>query len=177
MRSSERLTFPVTTLWVVGTLTAAAPVTGCRCDAPPAVQDAGVFVPPPAPPVVRDAGPDVPDASDAGGPGVRRAKKSAPPASGGGGGFKVEGTLAKAEAEKVVRGGQAKLRACNPDHKGKVTFRLIVDPRGRVTLGEIVTSTLGGDDVEMCMIRSTRDLKFPASAGESKIDFGMTFGK
>src|SRR5688500_1387362 len=94
----------VATLWVTVTVmsTVTAGVSGCRCDAPPAVQDAGVFVPPPPPPVVRDAGPDVPDASDAGGSGVRRAKKSAPPAGGGGGGFKVEGTLAKADAEKVV---------------------------------------------------------------------------
>jgi hypothetical protein len=153
---------------------------GCRCDAPPAVPDVGVPLPPPpaAPPEVRDAAVDAPDASDAGGTGVRRPKKAAAaPAEGGGGGFRVEGTLAKVDAEKVVRAGYAKLRACNPDHKGKVTFRLTVDARGRVTLGEVVTSTLGGDDVEMCMIRTTRDLKFPASGGESKVDFGMSFGK
>jgi hypothetical protein len=155
-----------------------AGVAGCRCDAPPAVPEVGMPPPPPpSPPELRDAGPDVPDASDAG-TGVRRAKKPAPPAGGdGGGGFKVEGTLAKVDAEKVVRAGYSKLRACNPEHKGKVTFRLTVDPRGRVTLGEVVHSTLGGDDVEMCMIRTTRDLKFPASPGESKIDFGMNFAK
>ncbi len=125
-----------------------------------------------------DAGPDVPDASDAGGPPVHHAKKPAPaPAPTGGGGFKVEGTLAKVDAEKVVRAGYSKLRACSPGAKGKASFRLTVDPRGRVTLGEVVHSTLSGDDTEMCMIRTTRDLKFPASSGESKIDFGLTFGK
>jgi hypothetical protein len=149
---------------------------GCRCDTPPSVPDVGVPAPPPPPPEVRDAGADVPDASD--GPPVRHTKRPAPaPAPSGGGGFKVEGTLAKADAEKVVRAGYSKLRACSPGAKGKATFRLTVDPRGRVTLGEVVHSTLAGDDTEMCMIRTTRDLKFPASGGESKIDFGMTFGK
>ena len=148
---------------------------GCRCDAPPAAPDVGVPPPPPPPPEIRDAGPDVPDASDAGGPPVRHVKRSATPPSGGG--FKVEGTLAKADAEKVVRANFPKLRACNPDHPGQATFRLTVDARGRVTLGEVVKSTIAADDVEMCMIRTTRDLKFPASAGESKIDFGMSFGK
>jgi hypothetical protein len=166
--------------WVLAAAISTAGVAGCRCDSPPAVPEAGRPPPlpqPPPPPEVRDAGPDVPDASDAG-TGPRRANKPAPPAgAGGGGGFKVEGTLVKADAEKVVRAGYSKLRACNPEHTGKVTFRLTVDPRGRVTLGEVVHSTLGGDDVEMCMIRTTRDLKFPASAGESKIDFGMNFAK
>ena len=49
-----------------------------------------------------------------------------------------------------------------------MTFRLTVDARGRVTLGEVVTSTLGGDDAEMCMIRATRDFKFPA--GGRRVD-------
>jgi hypothetical protein len=104
-------------------------------------------------------------------------KPAAAPAGGGSGGFKVEGSLPRADAEKIVHGGFGKLRACSPDAKGRVTFRLTVDARGRVTLGEVVTSTLGADDAEMCMIRATRDFKFPAGAAESTVTFSMNFGR
>jgi hypothetical protein len=162
---------------------------GClRCNEP-AVPDAGLPVAPPPPPpapAVRDAGPDVPDASDAGpGPVHHAAKRPAPaPAPSGGGAFKVEGSLARADAEKTVHAGQAKMRACyeaahaqDAALKGRVVFRLTVDDRGRVTLGEVVTSTLGGDDAEMCMIRATRDFKFPAGGGPSTVSFQMNFGR
>jgi len=165
---------------VPGALAAA----GCRCNEPMAVPDAAVALapPPPPPPVVRDAGPDVPDASDAGPP-VHHARRAAPPSAPSGGALRVEGTLPKPDAERVVHAGQAKMRACyDTAHaedaalKGRVDFRLTVDDRGRVTLGEVVTSTLGGDDAEMCMIRATRDFKFPAGS-PSIITFPMTFGR
>jgi hypothetical protein len=157
---------------------------GCRCNEPMAVPDAAVAAPAPPPPsVVRDAGPDVPDASD-GGPPAHHAKRAAPAPAPSGGAFRVEGSLGKADAEKVIQAGQAKMRACydkaraeDADLKGRVSFRLTVDDRGRVSLGEVVTSTLGGDDAEMCMIRATRDFKFPAAGGPSFITFSMNFGR
>src|SRR6476620_2711395 len=137
---------------------------GCaRCNAPKVPEASAPPAPPPPPPVIKDAGPDVTDArsdaSDAAPAGpARPAKKAGPaPTGAGAGGIKVEGSLPKPDAEKIVRAGFAKLRACSPDAKGRVTFRLTIDGRGRVTLGEVVTSTLGGDDAEMCMIRATRD--------------------
>jgi hypothetical protein len=90
-------------------------------------------------------------------------------------GFRVEGSLPRAAAEKVVRAGLPKLRACNHGLAGRVVFRLTVDARGRVTLGEVVTSTLGGGDPEMCMVRAARDLKFPPAPGESTVSFQTTF--
>ena len=84
----------------------------------------------------------------------------------------------------MVRAGAAKLRACyerersrNPSLHGRVTFRLTVDDRGHVPLGEVVTSTLGGGDPEMCMVQAARDLRFPAGSGDSTVSFQMTFGK
>jgi hypothetical protein len=158
---------------------------GCaRCNAPEVPEASAPPAPPPPPPLIKDAGPDVTDArsdaSDAApaGPARHAAKKPVPaPTGGGAGGIKVEGSLQKPDAEKIVRAGFAKLRACSPDAKGRVTFRLTIDARGRVTLGEVVTSTLGGDDAEMCMIRATRDFKFPAAAGESTVTFPMNFGR
>ena len=87
---------------------------------------------------------------------------------------------------KVVKQNSGGLRACyekaragNPGLHGKVSFRLTVDQRGRVSLGEVVTSTLGGGDPEMCMVQSLRNVKFPPPAGgaESTVTFQMKFGK
>jgi hypothetical protein len=159
--------------------------------APPSAPEAPSAMPAPAP--VRDAAADArdggrdgaADASDAGAPrGHGGAKRPAAGGGGGGGGVKVEGNLSKPAAEKVVRAGAGALRACyeaehakNPALKGKVTFRLAVDDRGRVSLGEVVTSTLGGGDPEMCMVRAARDFRFPGGAGESTVSFQMSFGR
>ena len=173
----------------VRTLLAALVLAACSKAESPAPPPPAPPPPPPAP-VVRDAGPDATDAAvDAppdggGGPVKRPAKKAAAPANGGGsGGFKVEGKLPKGDVEKVVRAGMMpKLRACytaarakQADLKGRVVFKLTIDDRGRVTLGEVVTSTLGGGDPEMCMVQATRDFKFPKGEGESTVSFQMTF--
>jgi hypothetical protein len=160
-----------------------------RPPAPAAPRDAAPDRPPPvAPVVVRDAAAEVGDAAhDAAGPAKphhagHRPGSDSERASGG---LKIDGHLAKADAEKTLAGGKAKLRACyereqakNPALHGKVSFRLTVDDRGRVSLGEVVTSSLGGGDPEMCMIEALRDLKFapPAGGGESTLSFQMAFG-
>jgi hypothetical protein len=143
----------------------------------------------PAAPVVHDAGTDASDAAvdaqpDAGGPIKHAAKKkpAAPAASNASGGLKVDGKLSKADVEKVVRAGMLKLRGCyaaakatKPDLKGRVLFKLTIDHRGGVTLGEVVNSTLGGGDPEMCMVQATRDFRFPRTDGESTVGFQMAF--
>src|SRR5678815_1042672 len=145
-------------------------------------------VPAPAPVVVRDAAADVVDAardaSDAGDArGHGGAKKSAGgPAGGGSGGIKVEGSLSRADGEKVVRGAQGKLRACfeaaKTGGKGRVSFKLTVNDRGHVTLTQIPTSTLpGGSEVETCMVHVLRDLLFARAGGESTISFQMSFAR
>jgi hypothetical protein len=143
---------------------------------------------PPAAPAPRDAAPDVTDAApDLAGQHAARSGGHRPPAEprAAAAGFKIEGNISKAEAERTLAVGKAKLRGCydkehaaNPALHGKVSFRLTVDDRGRVSLGEVVTSTLGGGDPEMCMIEALRDLKFPppAGGGESKLSFQMAFG-
>jgi len=145
--------------------------------------------PPPAPapaPIVRDAGPDVVDAaSDARDARPAGKKGVGTPAGGGGGGFKVEGSLSRADGEKVVRGAQGKLRACfetahpaGSGRKGRVSFKLTVNDLGHVTVTEIPTSTLpGGSDVESCMVHVLRDLRFPRGSGDSSLSFQMSFGR
>jgi hypothetical protein len=157
----------------------------------PAAPDASAPAPPPPAPAVdagpdmRDAAADSADAADARGPGRKHAGK---PASGGGGGghagLEVSGSLPKAEAAKVVHAKAGALRACydearakNPGLRGRVSFRLTVDGRGRVTLGEVVSSTLEATGIEMCMGQATRTFKFPASpgGGESIVTFQMNY--
>jgi hypothetical protein len=135
-------------------------------------------------PIVKDAAPDVADAaSDASD--ARRHGGKATGAPAGGGGLKVEGSLSRADADKVVRGAAGKLRGCfeeanakGPGRKGKVSFKMTVDDRGHVTFAEIPVSTLpGGSDVETCMVRALRDLRFPRAGGESSVSFQMSFGR
>ncbi|HZL17200.1 MAG TPA: AgmX/PglI C-terminal domain-containing protein [Polyangia bacterium] len=164
------------------------------CSRPPAPAERDAApdrpAPPAAPVVVRDAaaevGDAVPEASGPTRPHHARHRPSTDGARGASGGFKIDGNLAKADAEKTLAAGKAKLRGCyeqehakNPALHGKVSFRLTVDDRGRVSLGEVVTSSLGGGDPEMCMIEALRDLKFapPAGGGESKLSFQMAFGR
>jgi hypothetical protein len=177
---------PAATRFFVVTLLLAA------CSRAPGVPERGAAPdrpPPPAAPAPRDAAPEVTDAApDLAGPHASRSGGHRPPAEprAAAGGFKFEGNLSKPEAEKILAIGKAKLRGCydqehavNPALHGKVSFRLTVDDRGRVSLGEVVTSTLGGGDPEMCMIEALRDLKFPppAGGGESRLSFQMAFGR
>jgi hypothetical protein len=180
----SRLSFFAMHWLTIAALAASAALAACARSEPPPL-------PPPAPvaalpaPSVPDAGTDasVDAQPDAGGPLKHAArKKPAAPAANSGGGFKVDGKLSKADVEKVVRAGMLQLRGCyaaakatKPDLKGRVLFKLTIDHRGGVTLGEVVTSTLGGGDPEMCMVQATRDFRFPRSDGESTVGFQMAF--
>ena len=123
---------------------------GCTRKEAPALAPAAA-PPPTAPapvPTVRDAAPDVVDAaSDAGDARPGGKKGVGTPGAGGtrgGGGLKVEGSLPRADGEKVVRGAQGKLRACfeathpaGAGRKGRVSLELTVNDRGHVTVTEI----------------------------------------
>jgi len=157
-----------------------------RQEAPQLAPAAAPPPPPPPAPVVKDAGADAGDAAtDAGDAGPIRHAKKAPsaPAGGGSGALKVEGSLPRAEGDKVLRAAQPKLRACfeqtNPGGKGgRVSFKLTVDDRGHVTLTEISKSTLpGGSDAESCMVHVLRDLRFPRATGETTLSFQSSFGR
>jgi len=157
----------------------------CSRQEAPKLEPAAAPPPPAAPPpvAVRDAAADVVDAaSDAGTARPRGPGKKAPAPAGGGGGVKVEGSVPRAEGEKVVREAQPKLRACfeaaRSPGKGKVSFKVTVDDRGHVTFAEIPHSTLsGGSEVETCMVRVLRDLRFPRGSGESSVSFQMSFAR
>jgi hypothetical protein len=179
---------------IFGVILAVAWIAACQRPQPAAAPQPPPPPHPPAPaPAVHDAGPPAPDAAPdavdaapahAEAAPVKPAAAHKPAAPAESGGVKIEGTLPKPEAAKVVRAGAAKLRACyererarNPGLRGRVTFRLTVDDRGRVPLGEVVTSTLGGGDPEMCMVQAARDLRFPAGNGDSTVSFEMSFNR
>ena len=159
----------------------------------PVVVDAAPDRAAPAAPVAVDAAVERVDARpvdaqpDMAGPSHAHARRPAPPAhAAAGGGFKVTGSITKVDAETVLRGARGKLNVCydqehakNAALAGRVIFRLSIDDRGRVPLAEVVTSTLGGGDPELCMVEALRDLKFPPSStgGESTLTFPMAFGR
>jgi hypothetical protein len=133
-----------------------------------------------------DAQPDMDMARPSRSHGHRTGPPARPPAAGG---FNISGSITKADAETVLRGVRGKLNACYDKERaknsataglaGRVIFRLSIDDRGRVPLAEVVTSTLGSGDPELCMVEALRDLKFPPSAtgGESTLTFPMAFGR
>jgi outer membrane biosynthesis protein TonB len=170
-------------------LLAVTAVVGCAKRAAAPVDAGGPEPPAPVAPL-RDAGVEHPRDAQADlapeGPPHRRARHATAVRPEPAGGFKVEGQIGRAEAEAVLRGARPKLDACYtqaraqaPDLKGRVMFRLSVDGRGRVPLAEVVSSTLGGGDPELCMVEALRDLKFPPApgGGESTLTFPMTFGR
>src|SRR5450755_468411 len=162
-----------------------------RAETPVVVDAAPERPSPPAAPVVKDAAVDLIVAVDAqpggdmAGPPRSHGHRTAPAARPAAGGFKVSGSITKADAETVLHGARAKLNACyDREHaknaastmlRGRVIFRLSIDNRGRVPLAEVVTSTLGGGDPELCMVEALRDLKFPPSStgAESTLTFPM----
>src|SRR5437879_750242 len=99
-------------LWLSFLLVAAL---ACTRKEAPQLQPAAAPPPPPAP-VVRDAASDVgdaaTDASDARAPAKKSVGAPANPGGGGTGALKVEGSLSRADGDKVLRPAQAKLRAC-----------------------------------------------------------------
>ncbi len=144
---------------------------------PPAPRDASADV-------ARDAQADRHEDGAAGAPGHRFVHRAAEPRPAPAGGFKVTGAIGRTDAETVLRGARGQLVACfhkaraqTPGLQGRVTFRLSIDGRGRVPLAEVVTSTLGGGDPELCMVEALRDLKFPPSpsGADSTLTFPMTF--
>ncbi|HEY7374914.1 MAG TPA: AgmX/PglI C-terminal domain-containing protein [Polyangia bacterium] len=180
------------TAWRAAAVALAGLALACTRKEAPELKPAAAPPPPPpvavrdAAPEVRDAAPDVGDAAVDAGDARRGGKRAATPAAGGGsgagGGLKVTGSLSHADGEKVVRAAQGKLRDCfehaNAKGKGRVSFQMTVDDRGRVTVAEIPTSSLpGGSDVETCMVHVLRDLRFPRGGGESTISFQMSFGR
>ena len=180
-----------TSIAIAVTLAFAVPGAGCsrRREAPaaPPVVDAAVERPAPASPVVDAAADRAADAAPDGAGALRpRARRSATPRPPADGTFKIEGAISQADARTVLAGARGRLDACYekerakaPGLKGRVTFRLLVDGRGRVPLAEVVSSTLGGGDPELCMVEALRDLKFPASptGAESTLTFPMAFGR
>jgi hypothetical protein len=175
--------------WLSVALLALALAGACtKKEAPKLEPAAAPPPPPPTAPVVRDAATDVgdaaTDAADAGGGG--RKWVGVPSTGGAGAGaLRVEGSLSRADGDKVIGAARPKLRACyeqaNPKgagQKGRVSFKLTINDRGHVTLTEIPTSSLpGGSDAERCMVEVLRDLRFPRGSGESTISFQMSFGR
>jgi hypothetical protein len=167
--------------------------TGAACSrqgaAPPVapVTDAALARPAPVPPVVDAAIDHTPDAApDGAGPPRPHAHRSAAPRPPAEGTFKIEGAISKADAQTVLAGARGRLDACYqkerdkaPGLKGRVTFRLLVDGRGRVPLAEVVSSTLGSGDPELCMVEALRDVKFPPSpsGAETTLTFPASFGR
>jgi TonB family protein len=86
------------------------------------------------------------------------------------------------QIDRVIRPRAGILRACyqkqlakHPDLAGRVVARIEVDPDGTVTAAAITSSTLGSPDVETCIARQLRRLRFPAATAAATINYPFVF--
>ncbi|MEI8254719.1 MAG: AgmX/PglI C-terminal domain-containing protein [Deltaproteobacteria bacterium] len=83
-----------------------------------------------------------------------------------------QGGLGQAGALMMLRRRQAALRSCyerglrlNPSLQGRLVLRLAVDPAGTVVTSEVVTSFLQPSDVQPCIARVLRIVRFVPFGG------------
>lgn len=58
--------------------------------------------------------------------------------------------------------------AKNPDAKGEVKVRFVINPSGAVTNAALVASSIGSAEIEQCLIRRVMMMNFPAFEGAPK---------
>lgn len=84
----------------------------------------------------------------------------------------ISGQLAPDVVQRVVRGKSGAYRQCyeqglvaNPDLRGRVAIKFVVDASGAVEKAEDAGSDLGDATVISCVAQTLRSLKFPQPEG------------
>lgn len=85
-------------------------------------------------------------------------------------GVATDGGLARASVERALALGSRGPQSCyerkllqRPDLIGNVSVRVTVDGAGRVTTAVVVSSSLGAEDVDRCVLDEVRGLAYPAT--------------
>lgn len=106
-------------------------------------------------------------------------REAPPPAQVRPGTLVVEGGIADAEVQRVLRAGAPQLRACytralalDPSVHGRVEVRVVVDPLGQVKTADVARSP--SDALKACVAGAFRGMHFPAP-GTGDARFTTTF--
>lgn len=91
-------------------------------------------------------------------------------------GGNVAGPLGAEQVKPVMSAARAKLVACGKKGKAKgtVVTRFTVRPDG-TTKNVVVKEPIGDAAIETCLVGVFKTLKFPASAGETKVSYPVAF--
>jgi TonB family protein len=86
------------------------------------------------------------------------------------------GELDPAVIKKVIQGNVGRFKYCydkelhaSPTLEGKVVVKLVIGPKGTVTKASIDSSSLGNKNVEACVLKTARKMKFPRPKGGSVV--------
>lgn len=93
-----------------------------------------------------------------------------------------EGAVSRAEVQRVVRSHQGELAACyeagrqfNPNLFGRVTVRFVIGARGQVSSATMLSSSLGNNRTETCLLQAIRQWEFPAPKNGADVSIVYPF--
>ncbi len=86
------------------------------------------------------------------------------------------GELDQAVIKKVINGNLGRFKYCyerelgpSPSLKGKVVVKFTISPSGTVSKASIASSSLGSKNVEGCVLKVAKKLRFPKPKGGSVV--------
>jgi len=92
--------------------------------------------------------------------------------------IKAGATLEAAAIHSVIAAARADLERCGgASASGKVTVGFTIRSDGSVKNVAVKSSTTGNAKLDACVAGRFEKLRFPASAGESRVNFPLVFGK
>lgn len=84
----------------------------------------------------------------------------------------IKGSLSKEEIGRVIRRNLARFKYCyekqlnaNPNLAGKISVYFTIAPTGSVASAKVRETTMGSKNVESCVLKVMRSLKFPKPRG------------
>lgn len=94
----------------------------------------------------------------------------------------VNGGLSADQIQRVVRQNSSAIRYCyetqvqrRPNLRGQISIGFSIGTTGAVASARVANSSMGSPDVEGCIVRVFRRMRFPSSEGESRGSFPFNF--
>ena len=95
----------------------------------------------------------------------------------------ASGGLSPDQIGRVVRQNASAIKYCyetqvqrRPNMRGQVAIAFRIDPSGSVSTARVASSSLGDSNVEGCVVRVVRRMRFPQADTPSSVTFPFSFG-
>jgi len=94
----------------------------------------------------------------------------------------IMGALPKEVIQKVIADSKNKVRYCyekaltrQPNLEGRIDLKFIINANGKVVKAQVESSTLGNVEVEKCILRAIKAMRFPKPAGGGIVEVRYPF--